>query len=56
MPIILGPNERRAPPSCVISGTGHLDFDDPGAEVAEHHGGVGAGKRAGEIDDDDTVQ
>ena len=56
LPIVGRSHERRAPAACVITGAGHLDFDDSGTEVAEHHGGVGAGQPAGEIDDDNAVQ
>ncbi len=46
-------DERRTPPATVVTAVRGLDFDHPGAEVAEHHGGVRAGQGAGEVDDDE---
>ncbi len=55
-PAALGVDERRPPAPGVVTRPGGLDLHDTGAEVAQHHAGVGAGEGAGEVDDEGSVQ
>jgi hypothetical protein len=45
-----------APAPGVVAVSRSLDLHDAGAEIAEHHRGVGPGKGTGEVDDEQVRQ
>jgi len=51
-----GGRVRRTPCASVVAAFWPLDFDDPGTEVGECHGGERAGEHAAEVGDDDSAQ
>jgi hypothetical protein len=48
---VAGPHERRAPAAGVVAG-GRLHLDHPGALVGQHHRGVRARQRPGQVEDE----
>ena len=49
-------DERRPPAPGVVARTRRLDLDHPGAQVPEHHRGVRAGERPGQVEHGDVRQ
>lgn len=49
-------NKRRSPSSGLIANARALDFDDVGAQIAEQHGAVGAGKSFGQLDNANAIE
>ena len=47
---------QRAEGAGIVALAGHLDLDDVGAEVRQHHGAVGASQNTGQIQNRDITQ
>jgi hypothetical protein len=47
--VIRGANEGRAPASRIVPGSGVFHFDDPGAQVRQHHSGVRTGQGPAQV-------